>query len=71
MIIEVKAKKNNMEQDKPKEPQTNGRDPQEKEKDGNIFGGIFDKVHGDAEGGSSISEDEAKDPDNQESIKDH
>ena len=45
-------------------------DPQENEKSGNVFGPAFDKIHGDSEGGSSMSEEESKEPGNQESIKD-
>ena len=51
-------------------PQGDTTDPQEREKDGNIFGPAFDKLHGNAEGGNSISDDEADDPSKQESIKD-
>ena len=48
----------------------NTTDPQENEKKGNIFGPAFDKISGDAEGGNSMSEEESKEPGNQESIKD-
>jgi hypothetical protein len=48
----------------------NTTDPQENEKDGNVFGDAFDKISGNSEGGKSMSEDESKKPGNQESIKD-
>lgn len=51
-------------------PQDNLTDPQENEKDGNVLGKAFDAVFGDSEGGGGIGEDEADDPDKQESIKD-
>ncbi len=44
-------------------------DPQKDEKDGNILGPALDKMFGDAEGGNSLGEEEANDPDKQESIK--
>ena len=60
-----------MEERKDKQPKgSNTTDPQEREKDGNIFGGAFDAIVGDSEGGNSISEDEADDLGKQESIKD-
>lgn len=59
-----------MEERKDKEQQSNTTDPQEREKDGNIFGEAFDALVGDSEGGNSVSEDEANDPGKQESIKD-
>ena len=52
------------------EEQMHKTDPQEDEKDGNVFGPAFDKIAGDTEGGTSLSEEEAKIPGNQESIKD-
>ena len=55
------------EQDKEKRSTT---DPQEDEKDGNVFGEAFDKLTGNAAGNNSLSEAESKDPGNQESIKD-
>ncbi len=48
----------------------NTTDPQEDEKNGNILGGVMDKIFGNAEGDNSLSEDEDKEPGNQESIKD-
>jgi len=62
-----------MEPDKNKEKereQGNPTDPQEDEKNGNVLGGAFDAVFGNAEGGGSISEEEDKEPGKQESIKD-
>jgi hypothetical protein len=44
-------------------------DPQEKEKDGNIFGKAFEKLAGDSSGDNSISEDESKEPGKKGSIK--
>ncbi|RYE25301.1 MAG: hypothetical protein EOP51_04620 [Sphingobacteriales bacterium] len=52
------------------EEQKKKTDPQEDEKDGNVFGKAFDKVFGDKDGGGSVSDEEANDPDKQESIKD-
>ena len=52
------------------EKDNNVTDPQENEKDGNIFGGLMDKLHGNATGDNSMSEEESKEPGNQESIKD-
>jgi hypothetical protein len=57
-----------MKEDKDKEKQ-HPADPQEDEKNGNVLGEAFDALFGNAEGGNSISEDEADDPDKQESIK--
>ena len=45
-------------------------DPQEDEKNGNILGGLFDLMHGDSKGGNSVSDEEADEPGNQESLKD-
>lgn len=60
-----------MERDKNLEnEQARTTDPQEDEKNGNVLGGLFDAVFGDAKGDHSISEDEDKEPGNQESIKD-
>lgn len=61
-----------MQEDKNKEvqPEEKHTDPQENEKDGNVFGPAFDKVFGDSEGGGGLGEEEANDPDKQESIKD-
>lgn len=47
----------------------NPTDPQEDEKDGNVLGEAFDKLFGDAEGGNSLDEDDARDPGKQGSIK--
>ncbi len=60
-----------MEQDKNKdlENQKNTTDPQQNEIDGNVFGKVFEKLVGDSEGDNSLSEDELKDPKNDESIK--
>lgn len=49
--------------------QGNTTDPQEGEKEGNVLGGLFDKVFGDSHGDNSLSQDEANDPDKQGSIK--
>jgi hypothetical protein len=48
----------------------NTTDPQDNEKDGNVFGKPFDKLTGDSRGDKSMSEEESKKPGNQESIKD-
>ena len=63
--------KNTMEQDKNKaSEQKKKTDPQEDEKDGNIFGEAFDKVFGNKDGEGSVSDDDANDPDKQGSLKD-
>ena len=51
------------------EEQKKKTDPQEDEKDGNILGGAFDKVFGNKDGEGSVSDDDANDPDKQESLK--
>jgi hypothetical protein len=51
------------------EEQKKTTDPQEQEKDGNIFGKAADALFGNSEGGGSMSEEEGKDPEKQGSIK--
>lgn len=47
----------NEKKDIPSEERTNITDPQENEKDGNVFGDAFDKVAGDSYGRNSASND--------------
>ena len=45
-------------------------DPQEDEKNGNVLGGLFDLMHGNARGADSFSDEEADKPGNLGSLKD-
>lgn len=47
----------NDKKDIPSSERPNVTDPQENEKDGNVFGTTFDKVAGDSFGGNSASND--------------
>jgi hypothetical protein len=61
-----------MERDKNREKdadQGHTTDPQEDEKNGNVLGAAFDAIFGNAHGEGSVSDEEDKDPRNQESIK--
>ncbi|HTN44700.1 MAG TPA: hypothetical protein VL098_00010 [Flavipsychrobacter sp.] len=49
--------------------QSKNTDPQEDEKNGNIFGEAFDKIFGDVNGEHSVADKDAEDPGKQESIK--
>lgn len=60
-----------MTEDKNKpEVQKTKADPQEDEKDGNVFGPAFDKVFGNKDGEGSVSDDDANEPGKQGSLKD-